>query len=181
MCVVIHVTVCSTLYLYLFVFIYLFYCSLFLPTRIIIIVFHIWKGHISAEVHVSYNINISLYLSANHFLLLFVFSNIHLCLIIVPCSKSVKKEKYKDSKPKLPSPIKIDDDDDTNMSIRPWLSADGKNKGSKASNSRSSGDDHAATLIVCPLSVLSNWTVSIPPFHFGFLPTSLSSQRMWSL
>ena len=78
------------------------------------------------------------------------------------CSKSIKKEKCKESKPKTPPPSINIDDDNSNMLIGPWLSAGSNSKSTKGSSS--SDDDHAATLIVCPLSVLSNWTVSMQSF-----------------
>lgn len=76
-------------------------------------------------------------------------------------AKAIKTEKCKGkkevAKPKTPPPINIDDD----VLIGPWLSAD--SKGTKRNdNSRSLPDeDPVATLIVCPLSVLSNWTDQI--------------------
>lgn len=86
----------------------------------------------------------------------------------VPCSKSVKKEKCKEqkeaAKPNTPPPCINIDDDNLGVTVEPWLSAGSSDsKGPKgSSNSRSSSDEeHGATLIVCPLSVLSNWTVSI--------------------
>jgi len=93
-------------------------------------------------------------------------------LILFVYSKAIKKEKIKEEKEvpkpkKSLSPINIDNDDDTDMAT-PWLSA---GKGSVPANgtnsSKSQSDDaHGATLIVCPLSVLSNWTVSIEGFYF---------------
>ena len=82
-------------------------------------------------------------------------------------SKSIKKEKFKEekevSKPKKsPSPINIDSDETVDMAT-PWLSAGKRSvSGNGTNSSKSQSDDtHSATLIVCPLSVLSNWTVSI--------------------
>lgn len=88
-------------------------------------------------------------------------------IFLFVCSKAIKKEKFKEEKEvpkpkKSPSPINLDTDDNINMSS-PWLSA-GKPSVSAngTNNSKSQSDDeHGATLIVCPLSVLSNWTVSI--------------------
>ena len=78
-------------------------------------------------------------------------------------SKSVKKEQCKEerevAKPKkTPTIVSIDIDDGA-----PWLSAGSGSVGAKgSSNGKSLSDsEHGATLIVCPLSVLSNWTVSI--------------------
>ncbi|XP_068740295.1 helicase-like transcription factor isoform X2 [Montipora capricornis] len=76
-------------------------------------------------------------------------------------SKSVKKE-VKEDKPKTPvKPMNIDGDD-CNVSVGPWLSVGKKADATKGScNSKSLDAVHAATLIVCPLSVLSNWTDQI--------------------
>ena len=72
------------------------------------------------------------------------------------------KKEVKEDKPKTPvTPMNIDGDD-CNVSVGPWLSVGKKADATKGScNSRSLDAVHAATLIVCPLSVLSNWTVSI--------------------
>lgn len=90
-------------------------------------------------------------------------------MFLFVCSKAIKKEKFKEEKEvlkpkKSPSPINLDTDDNIDMSS-PWLSA-GKPSvsanGTTCNNNKSQSDDeHGATLIVCPLSVLSNWTVSI--------------------
>ena len=92
------------------------------------------------------------------------------------CRKSIKKEKCKESKPKTPPPSINIDDDNSHMLIGPWLSTGGNSKSAKGSNaSSSSDDDHAATLIVCPLSVLSNWTVSMQsPFPISPSTTNVS-------
>ena len=87
-------------------------------------------------------------------------------MINILCSKSVKKEKCKEkkevTKSKTPPPSITLDDDNLDMLVGPWLSADNDSKGTKSNNnSKSLDDEHGATLIVCPLSVLSNWTVSM--------------------
>ena len=84
-------------------------------------------------------------------------------MFVILCSKSIKKEKCKDKKdvhsPQTQhTPITIDEDD---VLVGPWLSAGGNKKDAKVNSRPQSDDDHAATLIVCPLSVLSNWTVSM--------------------
>ena len=84
-------------------------------------------------------------------------------MFVILCSKSIKKEKCKDKKdvhsPQTQhTPINIDEDD---VLVGPWLSAGGNKKDAKINSRPQSDDDHAATLIVCPLSVLSNWTVSM--------------------
>lgn len=88
-------------------------------------------------------------------------------MILFICSKAIKKEKFKEEKEvpkpkKSPSPISIDNDDNPDM-VAPWLSAGSSSVSTKGSNSNKSlsDDEHGATLIVCPLSVLSNWTVSV--------------------
>ena len=88
-------------------------------------------------------------------------------MILFVCSKAIKKEKFKEEKEvpkpkKSPLPISVDTDDNVDM-VTPWLSA---GKGSTSAigtnnNKSQSDDEHGATLIVCPLSVLSNWTVSV--------------------
>ena len=87
-----------------------------------------------------------------------------LFMFVILCSKSIKKEKCKDRKdfhePQTQhTPINSDDDDD--VLVGPWLSTGGKKKDAKVNSRPQSDDDRAATLIVCPLSVLSNWTVSV--------------------
>lgn len=84
-------------------------------------------------------------------------------MFVILCSKSIKKEKCKDKKDvhsphTQHTPIAIDEDD---VLVGPWLSAGGNKKDAKVNSRPQSDDDHAATLIVCPLSVLSNWTVSM--------------------
>lgn len=83
------------------------------------------------------------------------------------CSKAIKKEKFKEEKEvpkpkKSPLPISIDTDD-TIDSATPWLSAGKRSVSANGTNNNKSQSDeeHGATLIVCPLSVLSNWTVSV--------------------
>ncbi|KAL9986038.1 hypothetical protein ACROYT_G000101 [Oculina patagonica] len=79
-------------------------------------------------------------------------------------SKSVKKEKLEEkkevTKPKITPSVAISIDIDDGA---PWLSAGSGSIGAKGSNSSKSvsDDEHGATLIVCPLSVLSNWTDQI--------------------
>ena len=87
--------------------------------------------------------------------------------ILFVCSKAIKKEKLKEEKEvpkpkKSPSPISIDTDDNMDMAT-PWLSAGKRSVGANGTNNNKSqsDDEHGATLIVCPLSVLSNWTVSM--------------------
>ena len=81
-------------------------------------------------------------------------------------SKAIKKEKFKEEKEvpkpkKSPLPISIDADDNLDK-VTPWLSAGKCSISATGSNSNKSqsDDELSATLIVCPLSVLSNWTVS---------------------
>jgi len=61
-----------------------------------------------------------------------------------------------------PSPICLDTDDNVDIAT-PWLSAGKRSVSANGTNSNKSqsDDEHGATLIVCPLSVLSNWTVSV--------------------
>lgn len=58
--------------------------------------------------------------------------------------------------------VSIDSDFNTDVAAESWLST---GSGSICGSGSGSGkplpdDEHSATLIVCPLSVLSNWTVS---------------------
>ena len=83
------------------------------------------------------------------------------------CSKAIKKEKFIEEKEvpkpkKSPSPISIDTDDNIDMAT-PWLSAGKPSVSANGTNNNKSqsDDEQGATLIVCPLSVLSNWTVSV--------------------
>ncbi|XP_074614722.1 helicase-like transcription factor [Acropora palmata] len=77
-------------------------------------------------------------------------------------SKSPKREKSKEEKSRTPStPVKTSDDNH-NVVVGPWLSVDKKMKSTEGGQSgRSPVKENAATLIVCPLSVLSNWTDQI--------------------
>ena len=88
-------------------------------------------------------------------------------MILFVYSKAIKKEKFKEEKEvpkpkKSPSPISIDTDDNVDIAT-PWLSAGKRSVSANGTNSNKSqsDDEHGATLIVCPLSVLSNWTVSV--------------------
>lgn len=59
-------------------------------------------------------------------------------------------------------PVSIDSDFNTDVAAESWHST---GSGSICGSGSGSGkplpdDEHSATLIVCPLSVLSNWTVS---------------------
>lgn len=77
-------------------------------------------------------------------------------------SKSPKKEKHKVTK-ELMQPVSIDSDFNTDVAAESWLST---GSGSICESGIGSGkplpdDEHSATLIVCPLSVLSNWTDQI--------------------
>jgi len=88
-------------------------------------------------------------------------------MVLFVYSKAIKKEKFKEEKEvpkpkKSPSPINIDTDNNVDMAT-PWLSAGKRSVDANGTNSNKSqsDDEHGATLIVCPLSVLSNWTVSV--------------------
>ena len=71
------------------------------------------------------------------------------------------KEKSKEKPRTPPTPIKTSDNNH-NVLVGPWLSDDKRMKSTAGGhNSRSPVKENIATLIVCPLSVLSNWKVSM--------------------
>ncbi|PFX35045.1 helicase-like transcription factor [Stylophora pistillata] len=79
-------------------------------------------------------------------------------------SKSTKKEKDKNKvKKELPQLVSIDNDFNTDVAADLWLSTgnDSINRSDRGKENSPSEDEHSATLIVCPLSVLSNWTDQI--------------------
>ena len=81
-------------------------------------------------------------------------------------SKSPKKEKSTEEKSRTP-PTPVKTPDDNHYSV---LVVDKEMKSMEGGHSsRSPVTENTATLIVCPVSVLSNWTVSMVSLYFLWL------------
>ena len=90
-----------------------------------------------------------------------IIVNFESCLLLL-FSKSPENEKSdEEESSRSPTPIKTSDDNH-NVLVAPWLSVDKTMKSTEGGhNSGSPVKENTATLIVCPVSVLSNWTVSM--------------------
>ena len=95
-----------------------------------------------------------------------IIVNFKSCLLLLfsKSPENVKSEEEKSST--SPTPIKTSDDNH-NVLVGPWLSVDKTMKSTEGGqNSRSPVTENTATLIVCPVSVLSTWTVSMVYLYF---------------
>lgn len=95
-----------------------------------------------------------------------IIVNFKSCVLLV-FSKSPENEKSEEEKSSTsPTPIKTSDDNHSVL-VGPWLSVDKTMKSTEGGqNSGSPVTENTATLIVCPVSVLSTWTVSMVYLYF---------------
>ena len=95
-----------------------------------------------------------------------IIVNFKSCLLLL-FSKSSENEESEEEKCRTsPTPIETSDDNH-NVLVGPWLSVDKEMKSTEGGHrSGSPVKETTATLIVCPVSVLSTWTVSMVYLYF---------------
>ena len=95
-----------------------------------------------------------------------IIVNFKSCLLLLFSKSSENEESEEEKSRTSPTPIETSDDNH-NVLVGPWLSVDKEMKSTEGGHrSGSPVKETTATLIVCPVSVLSTWTVSMVYLYF---------------